>query len=125
MREFKLDKVRYVSIATPIVAMGNNLDEAIANAKAGQFRFDGNDRHGKPLEQGVTKRGLLIVQPRKKVDPIESPWDEPQWDKAGKVHDWRNYIIQEVRDIWGTFTSEQQKVLYKQADDIAMQEEWD
>jgi hypothetical protein len=32
----------------------------------------------------------------------------PEWDKAGRVHDWRNYISEKVKSIWSTFTLEQQ-----------------
>lgn len=33
----------------------------------------------------------------------------PNWDDTHKVHDWRNYISDEVKNIWNTFT-EQQKL---------------
>lgn len=51
--------------------------------------------------------------------------DNPEWDKAGRVHDWRNYVGKEVQAMWATFSDEQKQALYKQADDIAGREDWD
>ena len=49
----------------------------------------------------------------------------PEWDKAERVHDWRNYISERVRRIWGTFTSEQKDALFEMADEMATREEWE
>ncbi len=49
----------------------------------------------------------------------------PQWEKADKVHDWRNYISDNVKAIWDTFSNIQKFALLKQADDQASREEWD
>lgn len=58
-----------------------------------------------------------------------SDWDaiyhEPNWNEAGRVHDWRNYISDELRAVWHTFTPEQQVLIGENADDIAGNEEWD
>lgn len=49
----------------------------------------------------------------------------PEWDKAGRVHDWRNYISEELRAIWATFTPEQRDAIGRNADEIAGREHWD
>lgn len=49
----------------------------------------------------------------------------PDWDKAGRVHDWRNYVNQELRDLWPTFTEEQRQAIKQNADEIASCEEWE
>lgn len=49
----------------------------------------------------------------------------PEWEKAGRVHDWRNHVPDEIRAIWSTFTAEQQYELYRWADEIASNEHWD
>lgn len=49
----------------------------------------------------------------------------PEWDKAGKVHDWRNHVPQNVRNLWDTFTIIQLKALYAWAYNLAMEERWD
>jgi hypothetical protein len=49
----------------------------------------------------------------------------PEFDKAGRVHDWRNYVGERTRAIWHTFTPEQQRAIADDADDLAGNEEWD
>lgn len=51
--------------------------------------------------------------------------DDPRWDHAGRVHDWRNHVGDGVRKIWHTFTPEQRMVLAADADDRAGAERWD
>ena len=50
---------------------------------------------------------------------------DPDWDGAGKVHDWRNYISDELMAAWFTFTPEQKRLISENADTIASREEWD
>lgn len=52
-------------------------------------------------------------------------FENPDWDAAGRVHDWRNYISDDVRAIWHTFTLEQRRLLAEQADAFADREEWE
>lgn len=49
----------------------------------------------------------------------------PDWAAATKVHDWRNYINDEVRSLWITFHADQCHALAKNAQEIADREEWD
>lgn len=49
----------------------------------------------------------------------------PKWENAGRVHDWRNYISNELRTVWGTFTDAQKIALGENAEEIAGREEWD
>jgi hypothetical protein len=51
--------------------------------------------------------------------------DNPQWDQAEKVHDWRNHVPDFVRTIWPSFTAEQRYALAKWADDLASAELWE
>lgn len=55
----------------------------------------------------------------------QSDVDDPQFDRAGRVHDWRNYIGESVRAIWMSFTPEQRLALAADADELAGREEWD
>jgi hypothetical protein len=50
---------------------------------------------------------------------------DPQWDRASRVHDWRNYVSDEVRKMWDSFTEEQKRALYRQSDELAYAEEWE
>lgn len=49
----------------------------------------------------------------------------PLWDHVGRVHDWRNYVGDATRALWGTFTDEQVMALAADADELAGAEEWD
>jgi hypothetical protein len=50
---------------------------------------------------------------------------DPKWEKAGKIHDWRNHISDNVRMLWPTFTDEQKFALTEQADSKASDEKWE
>lgn len=49
----------------------------------------------------------------------------PKWDEEVRVHNWRNYISEEVRAMWHTFTDEQKAALARMADITASNEDWD
>jgi hypothetical protein len=49
----------------------------------------------------------------------------PNWDEAGRVHDWRNYISAELRGMWNTFTPEQKKAIAESAEETASREDWE
>lgn len=49
----------------------------------------------------------------------------PNWLGKGKVHDWRNYISDELSVMWHTFTAAQKIAIARNADDMADREEWD
>lgn len=49
----------------------------------------------------------------------------PEWDKAGEVHDWRNHVPENVQAMWGTFTIEQRMALVEWGESLASAEEWD
>lgn len=49
----------------------------------------------------------------------------PEWDKAGRFHDWRNHIGVHVKELWDTFTQYQQMALILDADERASKEEWE
>jgi len=50
---------------------------------------------------------------------------QPEWHWRQSVHNWRNYISEEVQAMWLTFTPEQRAALARNADEIAGREEWD
>ena len=49
----------------------------------------------------------------------------PNWSQASRVHDWRNYISDEVKRLWDGFSIPQRAALVRQAQAIADREEWD
>jgi hypothetical protein len=59
------------------------------------------------------------------MDRTPSDWQRPNWADAGKVHEWKNYISEEVQAMWDTFSDDQKQALARQAEDKADCEEWD
>lgn len=51
--------------------------------------------------------------------------EKPQFDKARKCHDWRNYIPDEVREAWPQMTVESRVMVYILAEKQANAENWD
>lgn len=47
------------------------------------------------------------------------------WEEGGRVHNWKNYVGEHVRNIWHTFTDEQKISIGLDADTIADLEEWE
>jgi len=51
--------------------------------------------------------------------------NEPEFKKADKVHDWRNYIPDELRGIWDDLPDVTKLVAYYFAEQQAHNEEWE
>lgn len=54
-----------------------------------------------------------------------SDWLAPDFVNRGRVHEWKNYISEEVQEMWSTFTDVQKQALARQAEELAHWEEWD
>jgi len=60
---------------------------------------------------------------RTRVDMISrADYVNPHWFEARKVHDWRNYISEELRSTWGGFTHDQRRVIAENAQKFADKE---
>lgn len=53
-----------------------------------------------------------------------SDFANPQWDKAEKCHDWKNYINEGLQQIWNSFNAAQQMVIATNAQEQADCENW-
>ena len=49
----------------------------------------------------------------------------PEWEFGGRVHNWKNYINDDVRSIWSTFSQMQRIILATNAQELADNEDWD
>lgn len=58
-------------------------------------------------------------------DYVKAQALNPEWDKAGRVHDWRNHVPEHIRLIWGTLSDELKLDLAAWADILADREQWD
>jgi len=54
-----------------------------------------------------------------------SDWQAPAWDKPSRVHEWKNYVNEEVAALWNTFTDTQKQALARNAQELADLEEWE
>jgi hypothetical protein len=51
--------------------------------------------------------------------------DKPEFHKSEKVHDWRNYVGNNIIALWDTFTTEQRAAIALEAQTRASNEDWD
>lgn len=51
--------------------------------------------------------------------------NNPEWSNSRRMHDWRNYISEEIKEAWYSFTETQRMMLYRQADKRADEEEYE
>lgn len=56
---------------------------------------------------------------------VPSDYKVPNWEMAGKVHEWKNYISPELMKIWDTFTDVQKATIAASSDYVAGLEEWE
>jgi hypothetical protein len=52
-------------------------------------------------------------------------WEFPDWDKVNRVHNWHNYVSEEVQTLWPTFNNQQKQALAAGFEDVSLNEEWD
>ena len=55
----------------------------------------------------------------------EEDWKNPDFENPAICHDWKNYVSEEVSEIWHSFTDEQKEKLAHNFDYMADLEEWD
>lgn len=58
-------------------------------------------------------------------EEIVSMLHAPDWEHAGKTHDWRNSVPNELEEIWGNLSMEARLIAYIYSEDIAASEVWD
>ena len=51
--------------------------------------------------------------------------NEPHWNEAGRVHDWRNHVSEYLIEFWGALSQETKVVIYLEAERNASREEWE
>lgn len=49
----------------------------------------------------------------------------PEFEKASKIHDWRNYVPDEFEKEWNNLTLREKQIIFVLADKQASEEEWD
>ncbi len=51
--------------------------------------------------------------------------DNPEWEKADRVHDWRNHVPNHVKLAWSSFSKEVRQHMFAWARAEAARERWD
>jgi hypothetical protein len=52
-------------------------------------------------------------------------WENPEWSAQKKIHNWHNYVDDQVRVLWFSLSDEVRQKLAINFNNIADQEEWD
>jgi len=47
------------------------------------------------------------------------------WGGGGRVHNWKNYASQSLRDVWSTLSKEQRNAIVESLENVASNEEWE
>ncbi|TES71451.1 hypothetical protein E2P84_27405 [Burkholderia cepacia] len=61
--------------------------------------------------------GLMYAPP--------SDFAEPDWDKVDRVHNWRNYVFEDLIALWPTLPLRARAIIAANLQAIADREEWD
>lgn len=59
------------------------------------------------------------------VEFLKIDFDNPQFEKAHKVNDWRNYVPDELIEVWPLLSKREKVIIYKMGDFQADKEDWD
>lgn len=51
--------------------------------------------------------------------------ENPKFEEAGKVHDWRNHVPEEFEKEWDNLTLREKQIIHFMAEKEADREEWD
>lgn len=49
----------------------------------------------------------------------------PDWNDDSRIHNWKNYATDDLRNEWDNFSDNQKIIIGKALQEIALQEEWD
>ena len=50
--------------------------------------------------------------------------NNPKFEQAKRVHDWRNHVPCDFKKVWENFTEREKKIIYFMAKDLADNEVW-
>jgi hypothetical protein len=59
------------------------------------------------------------------TDYTPTDYLDPKWGKYDRLHNWRNYVSEEVQAAWQTFTDIQKAMIARQCEQQAHAEDWD
>ena len=72
------------------------------------------------MEAGMIEHDELCERLNPPMD-----WSSPDWEVKDKVHNWRNYVSEDVKINWPDLSGRIRLILAANFDEIASREEWD
>jgi hypothetical protein len=58
-------------------------------------------------------------------EELPHDWESPDWNNAGKVHDWKNYAGKDLRGAWPALPFAFKKLTAANLQAIANNEDWE
>lgn len=55
---------------------------------------------------------------------VPDDYRNPNWSHNNRVHEWKNHVSHQMKEIWHTFSDEQRAVIALNADEQAGREHW-
>ena len=71
------------------------------------------------MEAGINEYDKLC----ERLDP-PMDWDKPKWEVKYKVHNWRNYVSEDLKINWTDLSGKIRLILAANFKDISDREEW-
>jgi len=59
------------------------------------------------------------------IAPVGLKLEDADFTKIGRVHDWRNYVPEELQKDWNQLTERERQIIFVMADERASAEDWD
>lgn len=56
---------------------------------------------------------------------IPVDWEHPKWEERERIHNWRNYVSEDLKNHWENLSDTTKQVVSANLEDIASREEWD
>lgn len=69
----------------------------------------------------ISRNFVISITYQNAVNTITAP----DWNRAGRVHDWRNYVPEDLQCLWPELAMETKLVIFLMAEAQANGEEWD
>ena len=79
----------------------------------------------KKYQRPVEVRQAGVVMLSNDMIGVPADFESPNWDKGGKVHNWKRYADPGLREVWPSLSSTQKAAISSSLKAVAYSEEWD
>jgi hypothetical protein len=77
------------------------------------------------LQKSINNQHLLIVHHESGAELSLIDINNPDFQNASNIHDWRNYVPYDWRENWSKFTERERQIIAVMAQSQADKEDWD